>query len=48
MFVGNVTRTCGSDNHWQPAKIYCIREEINQIFAQVSEECVTNHSNTVC
>ena len=34
-FVGNVTRTCGINNEWLPAKIYCIREQISMVFAEV-------------
>ena len=43
IFVGNVTRTCGFDNQWQPAKIYCVREQIKKIFAEVSY-CIANCS----
>ena len=35
LLVGNVTRTCGLDNEWLPAKVYCIREEIDMILTEV-------------
>jgi len=33
--TGNVTRQCGLNNEWLPAKIYCIREQISIVFAEV-------------
>ena len=33
--TGNVTRTCGLDNEWLPAKIYCMSDEISMVFAEV-------------
>ena len=36
VFIGNVTRTCGLNNEWLPAKVYCIREQISMVFAEVS------------
>ena len=35
LFAGNVTRTCGLNNEWLPAKVYCIREEIDMVIAEV-------------
>ena len=37
--IGNVTRKCGHNNEWLPAKIYCIREQISIEFDKV---CLTH------
>ena len=34
-FIGNVTRTCGLSNEWLPSKVYCIREKIETVLAEV-------------
>lgn len=34
-FIGNVTRACNLSNEWLPAKVYCIREKIEIVLAEV-------------
>lgn len=36
---GNVTRTCGLNNEWLPAKVYCIREQISMVLTEVGLTC---------
>lgn len=38
--TGNITRTCGLNNQWLPAKIYCIREQIDMVFTEVCSTCL--------
>ena len=33
--AGNVSRTCGADNQWKPAKIFCIRNQFTMLTDQV-------------
>ncbi|XP_065909460.1 uncharacterized protein [Dysidea avara] len=42
--TGNVSRTCGADNQWKPAKIFCIRNQFTMLTDQVSS--LSNLSNT--
>jgi len=39
ILIGNITRMCGLNNEWLPAKINCIHEEFSMAFAEV---CLTH------
>jgi len=43
--IGNVTRTCGLNNEWLPAKINCIHEQFSMILAEV---CLTHLLQNLC
>ena len=46
--TGNVTRTCGVNNEWLPAKIYCISDEFSMVFTEVCSATCLQVAITYC